>query len=259
MGDVSPRHNRQIQDIPEDMSSKSRVVLRDSLIAKRRKVEAFPPQQMKASINDQFTEYSDEEQLSQKSHAHRKKNGSRISVLDRLGKPVHNKKLSSDTIEDFTVEYQHTDKSAGFDHINSTSVEKERSKSYPRDEDTEECKKSKREKREKKEKKEKKKLKELKKLEKKLKKLTAKKRYKKSDKNDSNASDTEDDYDDRIEYFISEDELEGKDIHKLESKSLKQKKSSQKPTSVAVMKTLTMAEKKKKKMIVMMNYLHFSK
>ena len=139
--------------------------------------------------------------------------------------------MSSDTVEDIAVEYQHTDKSAGFDHINSASVEKERSKSYPRDEDTEECKKSKREKREKKEKKEKKKLKELKKLEKKLKKLTAKKRYKKSDKNDSNASDTEDDYDDRIEYFISEDELEGKDMHKSESKYLKQKKSSQKATS----------------------------
>merc|ERR1712223_603323 len=61
--DVSPRHNRQIQDIPEDMSSKSRVVLRDSLVTKRRKVEAFPPQQIDASINDQLTEYSDEEQL----------------------------------------------------------------------------------------------------------------------------------------------------------------------------------------------------
>ena len=75
--DVSPRHNREIQDIPEDMSSKSRVVLRDSLITKRRKVEAFPPQQIKASINEQFTEYSDEEQLSLNSPAHRKKNGSR--------------------------------------------------------------------------------------------------------------------------------------------------------------------------------------
>ena len=75
--DVSPRHNRQIQDIPEDMSSKSRVVLRDSLVTKRRKVEAFPPQQIDASINDQFTEYSDEEQLPLNSHAHRKKNGPR--------------------------------------------------------------------------------------------------------------------------------------------------------------------------------------
>ena len=75
--DVSPRHNRQIQDIPEDMSSKSRVVLRDSLVTKRRKVEAFSPQQIDSSINDQLTEYSDEEQLPLNSHAHRKKNGPR--------------------------------------------------------------------------------------------------------------------------------------------------------------------------------------
>ena len=126
-----------------------------------------------------------------------------MSVLDRLGEPVHRNAISLSNTEEYCDEYhpsedslEYNDEKVGTDK--GTSQLKELKST-----DIAGNKKSKREKRDKKEKKEKKKLKELKKLEKKLKKLKAKKRQKSSDLYDSEASETEEDYDDTIEYFMS--------------------------------------------------------
>jgi hypothetical protein len=128
----------------------------------------------------------------------------RVSVLDRLGEPVHKSKVILTSTEDYCDEYQPSDDSIEYNH--GTKVDTEKGTFQIQEltsTDISSNKKSKREKRDKKEKKEKKKLKELKKLEKKLKKLKARKHQKSSDLCNSEPSETEDDYDDRIEYFMS--------------------------------------------------------
>ena len=156
----------------------------------------------------------------------------RISILDRLGEPVHKDSGPVNDEAERGFEYSHDDCSNDFDN-SDRDVTKAASQLYQhQDMNVANIKKLKREKRDKKDKKEKKKLKELRKLEKKLKKLTAKKRQKKSGRVDSNASDTEEDYDDRIEYFMSEEDEEDHEAssmqHIKESKKLKQSKSSPK-------------------------------
>ena len=160
----------------------------------------------------------------------------RVSVLDRLGEPVHKSKILISSTEDYCDEYQASDDSLEYNNETKVDVEKRTFQIQEiKSTDITNNKKSKREKRDKKEKKEKKKLKELKKLEKKLKKLKARKRQKSSDIYNSEASETEEDYDDRIEYFMSggdDSEPEGstKQTAK-ESKKSKGTKSSPNPQS----------------------------
>ena len=108
-----------------------------------------------------------------------------MSVLDRLGEPVHKQKVTVHETEDYEADYVQSDDSCGYNKGEKDSVEKiiHPSGQYKYSTDVD-LKKSKREKRDKKDKKEKKKLKELKKLEKKLKKLKAKKHQKKGTEND---------------------------------------------------------------------------
>ena len=157
-----------------------------------------------------------------------------MSVLDRLGEPVHKQKVTVHETEDYEADYVQSDDSCGYNKGEKDSVGKiiHPSGQYKYSTDVD-LKKSKREKRDKKDKKEKKKLKELKKLEKKLKKLKAKKHQKKVEKFDSEPSETDDeDYDDRIEYFMSEGDQEEQEssaiLNEKADKKLKRTKSSPK-------------------------------
>merc|ERR1711894_148775 len=187
------------------MGDKSRLVLRDASRLRGRKIEAFTSEE-NAIINESLQEYSDEENILNPQTYGGVQRGSRISVMDRLGKPVHKEKTRRNASEEYNDQYTKSDDTNEFGYSTKGNIESADLESHqPSDTDLMNNKKSKKDKREKKDKKEKKKLKELKKLEKKLKKLKAKKHQKKVEKFDSEPSETDDeDYDDRIEYFMSE-------------------------------------------------------
>merc|ERR1739848_703557 len=91
--DVSPRPARQKTDPLEALTTKgkTRLVLRDSSSGlKGRKVETFISEDNNVSINQSHSQYADDEQQHYNNERYNnKKDGVRVSVLDRLGEPVH--------------------------------------------------------------------------------------------------------------------------------------------------------------------------